>query len=326
MSIVGIWLYFYVAVIIEEVPLPNIGKSRFLYVWFWRNRVSCMRGKHLIPTIFLVHEATHAYPSTCHNICIFEMCYQVDVVLMAALLLLPRRLSALLSALAYIPVARRGTVDAPNPSARCIDFLPVGLLTIAVANGLPKASTLAQRYWPVRLILWSFTLASYGIFGFMTFIERQETEEQVGQLADQLGVSPWVLTTLPVLLGTVVLLRLLDAQASSPGPGWSPCSALGRLCGQINISHLFVLQIHRGFTTGMNGISSDDVYLPPSSSLFLRLTAALFVCSAAIATILFVFIEAPVQALLSRSDHTGRRRGDHSNGTTNGHVANGHRR
>ena len=40
---------------------------------------------------------------------------------------------------------------------------------------------------------------------------------QVGQLADQLGVSPWVLTTLPVLLGTVVLLRLLDAQASSPG-------------------------------------------------------------------------------------------------------------
>ena len=27
---VGIWLYFYVAVIIEEVPLPNIGTSEGL--------------------------------------------------------------------------------------------------------------------------------------------------------------------------------------------------------------------------------------------------------------------------------------------------------
>ena len=35
--------------------------------------------------------------------------------------------------------------------SRCIDYLPVGLLTVAIANGLPKASTLAQRHWPVRL-------------------------------------------------------------------------------------------------------------------------------------------------------------------------------
>lgn len=40
---------------------------------------------------------------------------------------------------------------------------------------------------------------------------------QVGQLAVQLGVFPWVLRSLPLLLGTVMLLRLLDAQASSPG-------------------------------------------------------------------------------------------------------------
>lgn len=32
---------------------------------------------------------------------------------------------------------------------------------------------------------------------------------------------------------------VIRAPLSCKGLGWSPCSALGRLCGQINISHLF---------------------------------------------------------------------------------------
>ena len=318
MSIVGVWLYIYLAVIIEEVPLPNIGKNPFLYLLFSRNRLKCAHGKHLIPTMFLVHEATHAYPSICHNIGIFEMCFHVDVVLMAILLLLPKRLSALLSAVAYVPLARCSTLEAGEPLLRTIDYLPVGLLTIAIANGLPRASALAQSHWILRLILGSLALAFYGIFGFTT-------ELQVGQLAVQLGVSPWVLRSLPLLLGTVMLLRLLDAQASSPGSGWSMLSALGRLCGQINISHLFVLQIHQGYATGINGMDGELVHFPANPSLFLWLWAGFFLCSAAIATILFLFVEAPVQALLGRSDNTARRR-DYANGTTNGHVVNGHAR
>lgn len=47
---------------------------------------------------------------------------------------------------------------------------------------------LSQLHW--RLILWSFTLASYGIFGFMTFIERQETELQV-QSESSPALSIW---------------------------------------------------------------------------------------------------------------------------------------
>eukprot|EP00434_Breviolum_minutum_P041505 symbB.v1.2.036919.t1/scaffold5319.1/size29312/3 len=98
-------------------------------------------------------------------------------------------------------------------------------------------------------------------------------------------------------------------------------SALGRLCGQINISHLFVLQIHQGYATGINSMDGELVHFPASPSLFLWLWAGFFLCSAAIATILFLFVEAPVQALLGRSDNTARRR-DYANGTTNGHVTN----
>eukprot|EP00913_Durusdinium_trenchii_P031311 g29318.t1 len=83
MSIVGIWLYFYIAVFIQEVEIPNIGKSKFLYIWFWRNRlelsrdqplrsISCQRPVHLLPTVLLLHEAAHAYETPCHNLNIFE--------------------------------------------------------------------------------------------------------------------------------------------------------------------------------------------------------------------------------------------------------------
>ena len=37
---------------------------------------------------------------------------------------------------------------------RSIDYLPVGLLTVAIANGLPKAATLAQWRWPIRRAGW----------------------------------------------------------------------------------------------------------------------------------------------------------------------------
>ncbi|CAK9078140.1 unnamed protein product [Durusdinium trenchii] len=47
MSIVGIWLYFYIAVFIQEVEIPNIGKSKFLYIWFWRNRLELSRDQPL---------------------------------------------------------------------------------------------------------------------------------------------------------------------------------------------------------------------------------------------------------------------------------------
>lgn len=320
LSVVGIWLYIYLAVIIEEIPLPNIGKSRFLYIWFWRHRLSCAQSKHWIPTIFLAHEVLHAKPTPCHNINIFEAIFQIDVLLTAVLVLLPRRLSALLSALTFIPLARCGSVPDDGPPARSIDYLPVGLLTVAIANGLPKAATLAQWRWPIRWILWLLAVASYGCFGLLT--AETEADLQVRRLGRDLGVPIWVLREVPALLGTVLVLRLLDAQASPLGHGWSPLSALGRLCGQINITHLFVLQIHRGFATGMDGITTDDIFLPPSPSLFLWLWAGLFVCSVGVATILFLFMEGPVQALLGRRDG-GR---GAVNGTSNGHVVNGHRR
>ncbi|CAK9078090.1 unnamed protein product [Durusdinium trenchii] len=78
MSIVGIWLYFYIAVFIQEVEIPNIGKSKFLYIWFWRNRISCQRPVHLLPTVLLLHEAAHAYETPCHNLNIFEA-YRIAV-------------------------------------------------------------------------------------------------------------------------------------------------------------------------------------------------------------------------------------------------------
>ena len=138
-------------------------------------------------------------------------------------------------------------------------------------------------------------------------------QRQVRRLGRDLGVPIWVLREVPALLGTVLVLRLLDAQASPlgremmeakpresrkimtfqwpflilnlksqsasvwfycgfrpsfalhaiqiprfcdylwckdawgrwTGHGWSPLSALGRLCGQINITHLFATCQHR---------------------------------------------------------------------------------
>ncbi|CAK8990507.1 unnamed protein product [Durusdinium trenchii] len=145
--------------------------------------------------------------------------------------------------------------------------------------------------------------------------------EQLEQLT-MLQLPPWLWRRSAVLAPLVLVLRLLDAEAQGGSRvGWSLVNALGRLCGQINLTHLFVLQLHRGFAAGNNGISRDDIELPASASEFLKLVAGIFMCSTVIAAVLFVFLEAPAQALLARR----RLITAHSNGTSNG-VANGHRR
>eukprot|EP00913_Durusdinium_trenchii_P031312 g29319.t1 len=71
-----------------------------------------------------------------------------QVLLMAFFLLcLPRRLSALLAALMYIPVAQLASAGDNGPHARMFDHMPCALMTVAIANLLPTASTLAASPW-----------------------------------------------------------------------------------------------------------------------------------------------------------------------------------
>ncbi|CAJ1426230.1 unnamed protein product [Effrenium voratum] len=300
MSWAGLWLYIYVSVLIKEVPIPNIGKSRFLYIWFWRMRISCEKKEHLIPSIFLLHEASHAYESPCHNLNIFEACFQLDVLLMALLLILPKRGRTLLAAGLWMPAAwcHTGKIDDDglyHSRPRMLEYLPAGLATIALYGLLPKP---AADAWRLRVLLWLLTISLFGATVMLNLFFEQL--EFLRNALPRLGVAPAELLALPELGTALLALKLLET-GTTKGEAWSPVSALGRLAAGMNLSHLFVLQLHRGFSATTDGISSDDIILPASPSLFLSLVVMIFLVSAGLSAVVFLFIEAPLQSLLHNS-------------------------
>lgn len=72
---------------------------------------------------------------------------------------------------------------------RSIDYLPVGLLTVAIANGLPKAATLAQWRWPIRRAGWK----AVGMFrGFLSV--QIATSRRFRSFALAFRFTAWQLT------------------------------------------------------------------------------------------------------------------------------------
>merc|ERR1711904_63707 len=81
----------------EDVVLHNITRNMFTFLWFAMKRTDCRCSKHLWPSLLLLHEAVYPEASPCHNINIFEACWQVDVATFAISTIVPRRLLGLVA-------------------------------------------------------------------------------------------------------------------------------------------------------------------------------------------------------------------------------------
>ncbi|CAE7250951.1 unnamed protein product [Symbiodinium sp. KB8] len=337
LSVVGIWLYVYLEVLVKDVPIPNLGKTKFLELWFSEKRDECSRMEHLLPSVFLLHEAFHLKPTPCHNLGIFEACWQVDVVTFS-LMTLPglsrsRWLTAGLAAMMFLPAAFSSSAVAERGAFlfqhRLGDLLAPALAAVFFAALLPRAELLEPR--PVLRFLLStmaFAVTSAGIL--LIAAAHLGWLPRAPQIPDGVMQN---LMVLPSMVGVLLMLRIAEASPPhSKGLLGRLLNALGRLSPGINLSHLFVAQMHLGYSESPIQWFRD---LPPSPVLFFSTVALLFVVSTVVSMLVFVLVEGPVQALVGYGGYGGHGTSETlpsgsvtrmtTNGAANGHtsVANG---
>ncbi|CAE6911011.1 unnamed protein product [Symbiodinium sp. CCMP2592] len=329
LSVVGIWLYVYLEVLVKDVPIPNLGKTKFLELWFSERRDECSRMEHLLPSIFLLHEAFHLKPTPCHNLGIFEACWQVDVVTFS-LMTLPglsrsRWLTAGVAAMLFLPAAFSSSAVAERGvflfQHRLGDLLAPALAAVVFAALLPRAELLEPR--PVSRFLLSTLACAVTSAGILLIAAAH-----LGWLPKAPQIPDGViqnLMVLPSMVGLLLMLRMAEASPPhSKGLLGRLLNALGRLSPGINLSHLFVAQMHLGYSESPIQWFRD---LPPSPAL-------LFGVSAVMSMLVFVLVEGPVQALVGYGGHSTSQTLPSTsvtrmttNGAANGHtsVANGSR-
>ncbi|CAE8693452.1 unnamed protein product, partial [Polarella glacialis] len=260
--LVGFWIYVFLGVLMDDVPLPNLTRSGFIYLWFVGMRQSCARPRHLVPSLFFMHQAAYLRNSPCHNTAIFESCWLVEVAvfaLFAALRTRPARVpraAALLWLLALVGVARhkqevatrRGVSSFPEEERAAayrvnghsiLALLPYGLATVAMLGLLPsKAALVPPLCGSSRRRL----LVLVGLLGIVASItaaglwssgpakqwrERLElpVEFNLDYVADQL-------IPLPLVFGVLLLFKVCEAadnnnKADAPSSSGSPQRSVG---------------------------------------------------------------------------------------------------
>eukprot|EP00929_Paragymnodinium_shiwhaense_P032683 TRINITY_DN18087_c0_g1_i1.p1 TRINITY_DN18087_c0_g1~~TRINITY_DN18087_c0_g1_i1.p1 ORF type:complete len:926 (-),score=125.31 TRINITY_DN18087_c0_g1_i1:39-2816(-) len=329
----GFWLYIYLGVLMEELPLHNVPRSHFIYLWFIYMRRDCARPEHLWSSVFLVHDAVFAEGTQCHNMGIFEAFYQVDVATFAIISGLPMWLSSVSAALLWaVLVVTESVPDVYR--ARFIAIFPCGLATIMLYGVTSLLRGRRRLSFCIGLL---FTMADFAL--------RQQQDAivaAVGSTAFKHGAFlPSVIAMLAFFTsfedgdsGTASKAELHNGKPTgsngsngsngahgscptigssansgdkvaaerSPQAGWFRCFLAGsaRLTSSLNIAHLFVIQLHRGLDKGSSGISNDAHLIEDDGTLYFGISLGVHAVGVVMCFVTFILIEGPVATLVAR--------------------------